>query len=215
MRLPWSVVTTKGKSYWTGTAPDHALWLQPWPENPCKRLVHNGLMVPPKFAKWLGNQLPKGTFIDLFCGHGGFAKGMIDAGHKHVLGIDFNQDILKCYKREIGDCVCFDLNNIKGLDLPQVDYVIASPPCNNFSVANNEANAILGIKLVKAAMWWISYIQPKIYIVENVPGMARHYKNAKVYDMWDYGVPQHRKRAIMSNFGFKDNRFQTEILDFN
>lgn len=214
MRLEWSTVTTKSKSYWTAFSPDHAAWLQTWPENPCKDLHHNGLMVPPKFAKWLGDQLPKGTFIDLFCGHGGFSKGFLQAGHKHVLGVDVNHKILKCYKREIGECVCFDLTKTKGIDFPQVDYVLSSPPCNEFSVANNEANAMAGLKLVKAGFWWISYIQPKIWIMENVPGMKRHYKNSKIYDMHDYGVPQHRRRAITSNFDFKSHKFQTTMEGF-
>ena len=37
-------------------------------------------------------------FIDLFCGCGGFSKGLEMVGHKCLLGVDFNYDAIKTFQ---------------------------------------------------------------------------------------------------------------------
>lgn len=211
--LDWWTVQCRNVTWGHGVTTEHAKYLQTWSDNPCNKMNHIGVMVPPSFSKWLGDQLPKGKFIDLFCGHGGFSKGFIDAGHEHLLGIDNDLNILKCYNREIGECICADLTKFQDLPKMEVDYIIGSPPCNNFTNANPKRDGYAGIKTLKMFFYWVSYYQPKIWIMENVPGVKRHYPG-RVYDMHDYGVPQHRKRFIGSNFDFKNSILQKTLEGF-
>ena len=68
--------------------------------------------------------------LDLFCGGGGAALGMIAAGFE-VWGVDINPRHAKVYP---GHFVCGDATR-PPFDLADFDFVWASPPCQRFSPA--------------------------------------------------------------------------------
>ena len=71
--------------------------------------------------------------LDLFCGAGGAALGLIRAGYQ-VTGIDINPTLKDIYP---GKFIAHDLSNgTIPVNIQDYDLIWASPPCQKFSVAN-------------------------------------------------------------------------------
>jgi len=68
--------------------------------------------------------------LDLFCGGGGAARGILEAGFDEVVGIDI-VDHSKAYP---GEFIKGDALALGGLDCSEYDFVWASPPCQHASV---------------------------------------------------------------------------------
>lgn len=69
------------------------------------------------------------TALDLCCGKGGWARGLIDSGWR-VVGVDL-EDFSKDYP---GRFIQANLLNWDGWqEIPNINLVVASPPCDEFS----------------------------------------------------------------------------------
>lgn len=163
------------------------------------------------------------TFIDLFCGCGGFSKGLEDAGHKCLLGVDFDKHAIESFKHNHKNAVGLyqDITKLNKKDLlnhlnhKKIDMVVGGPPCQGFSTvgkgdANDERNS-----LFKHFIRVVRILEPKIVIFENVTGilakkneftLKKIFKefeklgyniDAEVLDASDYGVPSRRRRTII------------------
>ena len=161
--------------------------------------------------------------IDLFCGCGGLSKGFEEAGFKVLLGVDFDQAALNTFERNHNgakglkldlsapdsfDTIMRTINNTK------VDVVIGGPPCQGFSLTGPRNFEDQRNKLYLAMIETVRRISPKVFLIENVPGMANLYRGEvkneiikrftkmgysmsyKIVCAADYGVPQIRKRLI-------------------
>ena len=131
--------------------------------------------------------MKKPVAIDLFCGGGAVTQGLIEAGFR-VFGID------KVKPADYpGEFFARDLNEIKFSSKkgstriddgmrpwiyklgPPIDFVWASPPCQAFSVATNAFNSKgkdkkeEHINLIPLARDLIKQINPKFWVIENVP----------------------------------------------
>lgn len=161
--------------------------------------------------------------LDLFCGCGGLSKGFEAAGYNVLVGVDFEQSALNTFNRNHKGAVGLKLdlssstaiNSImETIGNQNVDIVIGGPPCQGFSLTgprnfDDERN-----KLYIAMIETVRRLQPKAFLIENVPGMANLYNGAvkneivkrftlmgynvsyKIVCAADYGVPQIRKRLI-------------------
>lgn len=67
--------------------------------------------------------------IDLYCGKGGWARGLIAEGWR-VVGVDNNPDFASDYP---GEFICADLLTWLGWIGYRPRLVVASPPCEEFS----------------------------------------------------------------------------------
>jgi len=145
----------------------------------------------------------KPTYIDLFCGMGGFSYGFKQAGFKHLLGVDIWDKACKVYEKNVGHAMCIDIyefeKKLNKLDL-HPDVVIGSPPCQDFSVLNKSLHTRF-TSLSEMFKEIVYKFEPKIWIMENVPSMFDDsdalYKY--VFDMSEYGLLQKRKRFFGSN----------------
>ncbi len=175
--------------------------------------------------------MKKYTVVDLFCGAGGLSRGFLDAGFDVVLGVDFDEPSLKTFEANHGDAKAmkldlFDHQNIQKIkeylkkNKIKLDVLVGGPPCQGFSLAGkreeNDERNILYSAMVKTA----KILQPKIVVLENVPGMLKLYDGkvakriiddftelgynvkAEVLYAPNYGVPQIRKRVVF--VGVKD-----------
>lgn len=141
------------------------------------------------------------TVVDLFCGCGGFSEGFKQAGFNIVLGIDHWLPALVSFKNNHKcDVLQADIRNIE--HLPDCDVIIGSPPCQNFSSINVKKNIRAGLELVHEFERIIKLNEPKYWIWENVEYVKRFYPQASILNSWDYGLPQRRKRAFITNFSF-------------
>lgn len=129
--------------------------------------------------------------LDLFSGLGGWSKAFLDRGHE-VVTVDIEQSF--------NPTICADMMDVDFDKLGRFgvfDVVLASPPCNCFSVMairhywkkelgvsypRNE-NVLKSLELVKHTLRLIEELNPRFWIMENPTGMLRKQPFMKKYEM--------------------------------
>ena len=90
------------------------------------------------------NEEPRFTFVDLFCGIGGFHQAMASLGGKCVFACDINELCRKVYEENYkteGDdlIIASDIKKVaKEKNLPQFDILCGGFPCQTFSKAGKQ-----------------------------------------------------------------------------
>ncbi|MCM1170300.1 MAG: DNA (cytosine-5-)-methyltransferase [Bacteroides sp.] len=160
------------------------------------------------------------TSIELFAGAGGLALGMEKAGFKHLLLNEIDHDACATlqYNRPEWRVAEQDVRAISFKQFNgQVDFLSGGFPCQAFSYAGkqggfNDTRGTLFFELARA----VKEIQPKVFMGENVKGLAAHdggrtlqtIKNTigelgytlvgvRVLKAILYQVPQKRERLIL------------------
>ena len=130
-------------------------------------------------------------YIDLFCGAGGLSLGFDSAHFENVFAVEFNPDFAKTYKRNfpnhnliVDDIRNIDDNKIKELvGDNEVDVIIGGPPCQGFSIAGNIGRTFIDDernRLFKEFVRFVTRVQPKMFVMENVAAMATHLKGKTI-----------------------------------
>jgi DNA (cytosine-5)-methyltransferase 1 len=157
-------------------------------------------------------QETKLKMLDCFCGMGGVSDGFAMEGFD-VTGIDIIDAQVKLgYKHKF---IQADMLMLNGEDFRGFDVIWGSPPCRDFSViahvghgskrSNTKGkwawkvppNPQEGLKLVKAFLTFVGNAKPRIWIMENVPNLAR-YLNIKPRVISK--IEPTKKRAFWGNF---------------
>ena len=127
---------------------------------------------------------PKPTAIDLFCGCGGLSLGLKQAGFNVVGAVDIDPLAIETYKANHTGTTVWqtDIQNLrisdvkKQLKLNRIDLVAGCPPCQGFSSMRtlNGSKRILDRRndLIFQFLRFIRAFQPKVVMLENVPGLA-------------------------------------------
>ena len=179
------------------------------------------------------------TVLDLFSGAGGFSLGLFEAGFRPLISIDHNSNATETYDanfKHLGaqallrDMGTFTpgkyLQFAKANNLPQTyDLIVGGPPCQGWSVLgraklrsleakNGNKNGDPRNQLYETFIEYVSVLQPKIAVMENVTGMlnfkgrneaieiAKKLSACGYQTTWtsinakDYGVPQSRERLF-------------------
>lgn len=165
--------------------------------------------------------------IDLFSGCGGLTLGLKRAGFEVVAAVEIDPKARSTYALnhpeiwlggdDIRKTTADDLMKVLGLKPGELDMLAGCPPCQGFSrmrkrnkgnSARDERNA-----LIEDFGRLVLEIRPKLVMMENVPGLSEYFRFKKfkksleaagylvrveVLDVADYGVPQRRKRLIVS-----------------
>jgi DNA (cytosine-5)-methyltransferase 1 len=146
------------------------------------------------------------SFVDLFCGAGGFTEGFLLAGagderFRLLAATDNNEMVAATYRHRFEEqlgidfrYLCTDIRNrqvVRWLkDVSDgatrgVDVVCGGPPCQGFALfgGRNEADPRndLFVPYVKI----IDEIAPKYFVMENVPGLAMMYRGKTVEAIYD------------------------------
>jgi len=173
------------------------------------------------------------TAIDLFAGAGGLSLGLRMAGFRQLLAVDNNERALSTYRaNHDSPTLCFDLSaasiqgfvDAAGEDIDGLDLLAGGPPCQGFSYAGKHFAGDDRNTLLLRFADYVRLIQPKYFVVENVPGLMadRHESHRtefieKITDAGyrivlpirlllasDFGVPQLRSRVVI--FGYQEDR---------
>ena len=188
-----------------------------------------GNAVPPLLAYSIAKALLGSTVVDLFCGCGGLSKGFELAGYHVLAGLEIEKHALATWTHNhVGAPVLGDINNkdIKdrliaivrnSLGGRNLDVLAGGPPCQGFSTAGWRETTDPRNKL------WLNYLEilnklnPKYFLIENVPGLLSVQKNGlliidnmrtefsklgyflnyRALKAEDYGVPQLRRRVFI------------------
>ncbi len=135
------------------------------------------------------------TFIDFFCGAGGFSEGFRQQGFTPLRGIDNWQPAINTHNLNFGlnDSVksVLEFENDEEIEkLEDSDIILGSPPCVSFSMANKagKANKSLGIQLIEAFLRVVAVKKHqknsilKAWYMENVPNSQKYVKEFYTFD---------------------------------
>lgn len=125
------------------------------------------------------------TFLDLFCGCGGFSLGLTRAGFRCLAAIDFNEEAVTTFKANFPKEILAlrkDLTPAKlaaKLGVNSVDVIVGGPPCQGFSTvrqvdAANHGSRVRKDKrryLFRASLDYVAAFRPRIFVMENVLGI--------------------------------------------
>lgn len=159
------------------------------------------------------------TFIDLFCGIGGFHFALSSYGCKCVLASEINEQAKKVYYNNFKIMPEGDIKELKNSDIKKCDIICAGFPCQPFSISGkglgfDDENGKLFYEIVKV----IKQANPKMILLENVKNLVNHDEGNtlkkitkaieeqgynvfwKVISATDFSVPQARKRVYFVAF---------------
>lgn len=154
------------------------------------------------------------TFIDLFCGIGGFRLALEGAGLQCVFSSEIDKHAAKMYEINFNEAPQGDITQIKADAIPQHDILCGGFPCQSFSLSGNkqgfnDTRGDLFFDIVRIA----KHHKPKVLLLENVKNILTieggavlatitQELNAIGYDVnysllnaSDYGIPQARHRV--------------------
>lgn len=166
--------------------------------------------------------------LDLYSGIGGWSLGLQSAGINVVGSYEIWPEAVATYnanlskRRRPADVRTLDL-----AILPKdIDLVVGSPPCTEFSFSNKGGggNLVEGLKDIVRFLEIVRFLKPKYWVLENVPRTALVIEQGlkteghplyrfrslkpliKVIDFSRFGLPQSRRRCLVGNIPF-------EVLD--
>jgi DNA (cytosine-5)-methyltransferase 1 len=177
----------------------------------------------------------KFNVIDLFSGCGGLSYGFGMANYSVLLGIDIDDISIQTLKLNhpkasviTGDIAKISSKQIvKKINNVNVDVIVGGPPCQGFSLSGPRNLKDPRNKLFMSFVRIVNDLQPKAFVIENVPGLVGLYGgqikdeiinqfskmgysvNYKILIAADYGVPQVRRRVF-----FVGLRSKTKIFEF-
>lgn len=167
----------------------------------------------------------------MFAGAGGFSLAARNSGFKVSAAVEMNRHACSTYRSNLasngetevyeGDILELPPEDILETHFPEgleCDLLLGGPPCQGFSVHRIKDAGVADPrnKLILRYFEFVKTLQPKIFLMENVPGLlwSRHksfleefYREGKrakykvlppiVIDARDYGLPQRRKRVFI------------------
>lgn len=162
--------------------------------------------------------------IDLYAGIGGWSLGLKLAGIEVVESYEWWLPAVDTHNGNFGGTLKpTDIRQLRMQDLPRdIDLVVGSPPCTEFSYANRGGGGNLdeGLKDLIKFLEIVEYLKPRYWALENVPRVAQVLQHGfndpdhplyrfrglkpqiEVIDFSNYGTPQSRRRCVAGNIPF-------------
>lgn len=163
--------------------------------------------------------------LDIFSGCGGLTEGLKQAGFSVIGGIEKDAKAGQVYSANHSE-VDLLVEDIRGIDASsllkrwslkkgQLDLLAGCPPCQGFSTLrtrNGKTSKDPRNSLIDNFVQLIEAFSPKAVMLENVPGLEKHYRFKKiistlrkegykftydVLDVSDYEVAQRRHRLVL------------------
>ena len=168
----------------------------------------------------------KFNVLDLFCGAGGFTSGIDrNSNMNTVVAVDFDKNAALTFSKNFpnADVIIGDITQketktkiINSAKKHQVNMIVGGPPCQGFSLKGKN----LGLEdprnfLFLEYIEMLKNIKPEVFVIENVKNLLNsengyfineivnrisklgYYINYGVLNAKDFGVPEHRERAII------------------
>lgn len=163
------------------------------------------------------------TVISLFAGCGGSTLGYKWAGFKELLAIEWDDNAVETFKLNFKTPIWKkDIMEVTGQEIlefckikkGELDILDGSPPCQGFSAVGRREITDNRNELYKEQIRLVNELQPKVFVMENVAGVARgkmkgNFKQimlelkatgynikCKLMNSKYYQVPQSRQRLI-------------------
>lgn len=165
--------------------------------------------------------------IDLFAGAGGLSLGMERAGfdvraaveidpiHAAIHELNFPPSHTATICASVRDLSGDDIRRAANLEHDEIDAVVGGPPCQGFSLIGHRVLDDPRNDLVDHFRRLVVELQPRTFVMENVPGMAtgQHHRlldgllerfdrdgyevRHDILNAANFGVPQDRRRLFL------------------
>jgi len=163
--------------------------------------------------------------LDLFAGAGGLSLGFEQAGFDIAAAVELDPIHLATHKLNFpySLAICADVRDLDGdgildtLGVDEIDAVIGGPPCQGFSLIGHRVLGDPRNELVFHFLRLVKEIRPRVFVMENVPGMATGahtelldelvagFRAAgyevrlpyRLLNAANYGIPQNRRRLVL------------------
>lgn len=192
-----------------------------------------GNAVPPLLARFVSSlikpYLSSYNFVDLFAGCGGMSYGFCMNGFNLIAVNEVDKNIMATNRFNhrngtpsenfvLGDITEDEVKSklINACEGYSVDVIVGGPPCQGFSYAGWRNPDDARNQLFREFVQMLKILQPKFFVMENVPGILTMRKGEAFKEMVDafepigyfvnkplklnaeeYGVPQKRKRVFI------------------
>lgn len=175
----------------------------------------------------------KPTAVDLFAGAGGFSLGVSQAGFNVLAAVEFDKAAAQTYRRNHKDTLMIRKDILKltskellkriHLKKGMLDLLFGGPPCQGFTTINTKRSINdPRSKLMHEFIRITKEIQPKVFLIENVPGLlsfkdffillletlekSGYVVRFTKLDAVSYSVPQYRKRIFIQGIRKDQNK---------
>ena len=129
--------------------------------------------------------------LDMYSGLGGFSEAFVQDPNYEVIRIE-NNPLLA----DVPHTILADILELDPRAFSDVDLILASPPCTEFSLAYGAPRGVAeragrihkpNMELVKAVQTWNNIIKPKFCLIENVNGSQRYFADLHLYQIMKHG----------------------------
>jgi DNA (cytosine-5)-methyltransferase 1 len=130
--------------------------------------------------------------LELFCGAGGLALGLDDAGFEHVALVEFNKHACATIRRN-RDWPLLEMD-VRQFDFEhyaeEIDLLAAGAPCQPFSLGGRHRGDEDGRNMFPEVLRAVRAMRPKAILVENVKGLTREsFRPYLEYIEWQLRLP--------------------------
>ena len=157
------------------------------------------------------------TFVDMFCGIGGFHLAAQSFGMRCVFASDIDQEARKAYEHNFGLTPRGDISEVRAEEIPDHDLFCAGFPCQPFSIIGQRK----GFDDIRGTLFFeiariLEAKRPRAVLLENVKQLTTLNKGVvleriietleelnysvswRVLNVLDYGLPQKRERVLIA-----------------
>ena len=157
------------------------------------------------------------TFVDMFCGIGGFHLAATTFGMRCAYACDVDDEVRKAYEHNFGIIPVGDISRIKASSVPDHDLFCAGFPCQSFSIIGSRK----GFADIRGTLFFeiiriLKEKRPRAVLLENVKQLATNDKKRtmrriigaleelgycvswKILNALDFGLPQKRERIFIA-----------------
>jgi DNA (cytosine-5)-methyltransferase 1 len=174
--------------------------------------------------------------IDLYAGVGGWAVGLKLAGFEITKSYEWWQPAADTHHANSSSDV--SVGDVRTLDLKllprDIDIVVGSPPCTQFSYSNRGGSGDVSDGLVDLEQFLriVKHVKPRAWAFENVPrvkgvlerelatgGALQDYADLfedahiEIFDISRFGIPQRRKRCLAGNLNFEILKSYSQVTE--
>ncbi|GAO97572.1 modification methylase HhaI [Caedimonas varicaedens] len=158
-----------------------------------------------------------GTFIDLFCGIGGFRVALEQRGLQCVFSSEIDPRTREAYHANFGEMPKGDIRTIDVRKIPPHDILCGGFPCQSFTISGKgESVECSNGKLFYEMMRIVSFHRPKLILLENVRHLLRIDDGeilsvfAKAFEDTGYKIGHHLLNASL--YGIPQSRIRVYFV---
>jgi len=156
------------------------------------------------------------SFIDLFCGIGGFRIAAESLGWDCVYSCDIDKEVQRTYEANFGEKPTGDIKQVDENSIPDHDVLFAGFPCQPFSIIGS----MNGMSDTRGTLFFdiariLKAKQPSWFVLENVKQLVGNDKGKtlkrilsitmslgyevdwRILNALDFGLPQKRERVFI------------------